>query len=96
MHWVLCEALSAAAALHLVTGEGRFDDLYQAWWDYAAEFYIDPDGGSWWHELGADQRVSREVWTGKPDVFHALQATLVPRLPLSPVLAPALSRGLLG
>ena len=29
-------------------------------------------------------------WSGKPDVYHALQATLLPRLPLSPMFAAAL------
>jgi mannose/cellobiose epimerase-like protein (N-acyl-D-glucosamine 2-epimerase family) len=95
MHWVLCEALGAAAALHLVTGEPRFDDWYRTWWDHAADVFLDRDGGSWRHELDSTNRVSHGVWSGKPDVYHAVQATLIPRLPLSPVLAAALSRGLL-
>lgn len=95
MHWVLCEAIAAAAALHEVTGDARYDDWYRTWWDHAAERFIDLEGGSWWHELAPDGAVSRTVWAGKPDVYHALQATLVPRLPLAPVLAPALARGLL-
>ncbi|MCL3863233.1 AGE family epimerase/isomerase [Actinotalea sp. K2] len=95
MHWVLCEALGAAAALFAVTGDERFDDWYRTWWDYAAEHLLDRDGGSWWHELGPDNEVSRTVWEGKADLYHAVQATLIPRLPLAPVLAPALARGLL-
>ena len=95
MHWVLCEAIGAAAALHVVTGEPRFDDWYRTWWDHAAEYFIDLAGGSWRHELTPDSGVSQGVWSGKPDIYHALQATLIPRLPLSPVLAAALSRGLL-
>jgi sulfoquinovose isomerase len=95
MHWVLCEAISAAAALHVVTGEPRFDDWYRTWWDHAAEYFLDLAGGSWHHELTPDNTPSHGVWSGKPDIYHALQATLVPRLPLSPVLAAALSRGLL-
>ena len=96
MHWVLCEALGAAAALWSVTGEERFDEWYRTWWDYAAEHLLDREGGSWWHELDADQQVSRTVWAGKADLYHAVQATLIPRLPLTPVLAPSLARGLLG
>jgi mannose/cellobiose epimerase-like protein (N-acyl-D-glucosamine 2-epimerase family) len=95
MHWVVCEALGAAAALFAVTGDARFDDWYRTWWDYAAQHLLDPVGGSWWHELGPDNTVSRTVWAGKADLYHAVQATLLPRLPLSPVLAPALARGLL-
>jgi len=95
MHWVLCEALGAAAALHRVTGDARFDDWYRAWWEYAEEHLIDLEGGSWWHELTPDHAASRTVWAGKPDIYHALQATLIPRLPLTPTLAPALARGLM-
>lgn len=95
MHWVLCEAIGAAAALYHATGDTRFDHWYRTWWDYAALRYLDLAGGSWWHELDADERVSRTVWAGKPDLYHALQVTLIPRLPLTPVLAPALARNLL-
>ena len=35
------------------------------------------------------------TWAGKPDTYHAFQATLIPRLPLAPTLAEALRRGLL-
>ena len=35
------------------------------------------------------------VWNGKPDTYHAVQATLVPRLPLAPTLATALKNGAL-
>ncbi|WP_188037380.1 AGE family epimerase/isomerase [Actinotalea sp. JY-7885] len=95
MHWVLCEALGAAAALHAVTGDERFEAWYATWWDYADTHLLDREGGSWWHELDEENRVSRTVWGGKADLYHAVQATLLPRLPLTPVLAPALARGLL-
>ena len=95
MHWVLCEGIGAAAALATATGDPTYEDWYRRWWDEAVEHVIDPVGGSWWHELGPDHRVSRTVWSGKPDVYHALQATLVPRLPLAPTAATALARGLL-
>ncbi|WP_448058450.1 AGE family epimerase/isomerase [Cellulomonas hominis] len=95
MHWVLAEALGAAATLHAATGEERFDDWYRTWWDYAAVHLLDRVGGSWWHELGTDNEVSRTVWAGKADLYHAVQATLVPRLPLAPMIAPALAAGLL-
>lgn len=95
MHWVVAEGIAAAAALHAATGDERFDTWYRTWWDYAELFLLDRDGGSWWHELGTDNRVSRTVWEGKADLYHAVQATLIPRLPLTPVLAPALAAGAL-
>ncbi len=95
MHWVLAEAIGAAAALHEVTGEDRYEQCYRRWWDHAAAHFLDREGGSWWHELSPDLRPSATVWQGKPDVYHALQATLVPRLPLAPSFATALAVRLL-
>lgn len=96
MHWVAAEAVAAAAALHTATGEPRFDDWYTTWWEYIGAHHLDREGGSWWHELGTDNTVSRTVWAGKADLYHAVQAALIPRLPLTPVIAPALAAGLLG
>ena len=46
--------------------------------------------GSWHHELGPDNKPAESVWSGKPDVYHAFQATILPQLPLAPALAVAL------
>lgn len=94
MHWVVCEALGAAAALHAVTGEERYARWYQRWWEHAAAAFIEAPG-RWHHELDRDNAASTGTWSGKPDIYHALQATLIPRLPLAPALAPALAQGLL-
>ena len=90
MHWVAAEAIGAAAALHHATCDTRYDRWYRTWWDYVAEHVVDRVGGSWWHELAPDNTVSRITWDGKADLYHAVQATLVPRLPLAPSLATAL------
>lgn len=95
MHWVAAEALGAAAALHAATGGELYDALYTTWWEYVGAHVIDRVGGSWWHELGTDNAVSRTVWAGKADLYHAVQATLIPRLPLTPMIVPALAAGLL-
>ncbi|WP_159621028.1 AGE family epimerase/isomerase [Ruania rhizosphaerae] len=95
MHWVVTEALAAAAALYRVTGDANLAAWYQLWWEYAAVHLIDTENGSWVHELAPDNGPSATVWAGKPDAYHAVQATLIPRLPLTPVLAPALAQGLL-
>jgi sulfoquinovose isomerase len=86
LHWVLCEAIGAAAVL----GER---DLEREWWEQAERFYVDREHGSWHHELDEHNRPSHTVWQGKPDVYHALQATLIPRFPLTPSLAESLQLG---
>jgi hypothetical protein len=58
--------------------------------------FIDRARGSWHHELSPANQPSSLTWSGKPDVYHAFQATLVPRLPQAPSFAVALRDGLLG
>ncbi|MBC7559703.1 MAG: AGE family epimerase/isomerase [Dermatophilaceae bacterium] len=94
MHWVVAEAIGAAAALHQVSGETRYAQDYARWWDYAAVCLIDRGRGSWHHELDQSNVPGSEVWPGKPDLYHAFQATLLPLLPLAPGLAVAVRDGL--
>jgi sulfoquinovose isomerase len=96
MHWVVAEAIGAAAALHRVTGDARYAADYSRWWDYASEFLIDHELGSWHHELDGSNAPSANVWPGKPDLYHAFQSTLLPLLPLAPGLAAAVRDDLLG
>jgi sulfoquinovose isomerase len=81
-HWVLAEAICTAATLGETAHEERF-------WDFAERHFIDREHGSWHHELDPQNRPAGHTWQGKPDVYHAYQATLVPRLPLAPSLAAA-------
>ncbi len=90
MHWVAAEATAAAAALYAATGESSYAEWYETWWQHVARCFIDRERGSWWHELSPANEPSRVTWEGKPDTYHAFQATLVPRLPLAPALAVAL------
>ena len=55
--------------------------------------WVDHEGGSWHHELDASNCPSGETWSGKPDVYHAIQAAFVPGLPVTPSFATALARG---
>jgi sulfoquinovose isomerase len=93
LHWVVTEAINAAAALYLATEDEQYASWYRTWWDYAERFLVDTEDGSWHHELDPDNQPAASVWAGKPDIYHALQATLIPRLPLAPSLASALAAG---
>ncbi len=93
MHWVAAEAVAAAAALWRVTGSPSYAEHHAAWWRHVRDSFVDLDGGSWWHELDPSLRPASTTWEGKPDVYHAVQATLIPRLPVAPSLASALLPG---
>ena len=90
MHWVATEAIAAAATLAQVTGDPAYAVCEDVWWSYAEQHLIDLERGSWHHELDPQNRPAAATWAGKPDVYHAFQATLVPQLPVSPAFAQAL------
>ena len=92
MHWVVAEAVAAAAALHAATGDPRYAADRDRFWAFADTHHVDRVRGSWVHQLDRRNRPAATVWPGKPDLYHAVQATLLPRLPLAPGLAVALRR----
>ena len=91
MAWVVAEAISAAAALRIRTGDDRYADLLGTWWEYAERTLFDRTYGSWYQQLDANNHVIDTVWPGKSDLYHAVQATLIPQLPLAPTMATALT-----
>ena len=93
LHWPVTEAIGAAAALHAVTGEGDYERWYRSCWDFAGTHLLDRARGSWHAELDDGLQPREHTWSGKPDVYHSLQATLIPRLPVGPSLAGALRDG---
>ena len=86
-HWVLAEAIGASATWHHLSREAVFRERLSLVINYAERFLIDHDHGSWHHELGPGNRPAGTMWGGKPDIYHALQASLLTELPLGPSLA---------
>lgn len=89
--WVPAEAIGAAAALGQVAGDPRFHERYVAWWDHVAEVFVDPDRGSWHHQLDVENRPTSTIWAGKPDLYHAYQAVLLSQLPVAASIAGAVA-----
>jgi mannose/cellobiose epimerase-like protein (N-acyl-D-glucosamine 2-epimerase family) len=77
MHWVLCEAIAAAAVLAEVTGEQRYADLADRWAAHGEQRFADPATGSWHHELTPDGAVADGTWAGQPDAYHLAQMLLL-------------------
>lgn len=93
MHWVSAEAVAASAVMWRATKMPVYAENYQEWWDFVGEHHLDLVDGSWWHELDPQLAVAGTVWPGKVDIYHAMQATLIPRLPVTPSLASSLAAG---
>lgn len=81
LHWVVCEGISAAWALHEATGETTYAEWFDRLWAYAKAHYLDRQNGGWFHELDPANEVSDTIWWGKPDLYHAYQMTIGPLLP---------------
>lgn len=78
MHWTLAEAINTSAVLYHVTGKSKYADDYEQFMKYLDEKVADHETGSWFHQLDEKNCVIGTVWPGKSDIYHALQATLIP------------------
>ena len=78
MHWTLAEAVNTSAVLYRVTGDSRYSDDYAAFMKYLDNAVMDKKSGSWHHQLDEGNRPKSTVWPGKPDLYHAFQAMLIP------------------
>jgi sulfoquinovose isomerase len=92
LHWPLAEAIGAARCLYATTGDTRYSDWYQRFWQLADSAFIDHEDGSWWHELDVSGMPSATIWEGKGDLYHSLQATLFGQFPVAPTLIGYLAR----
>ena len=93
MHWTLAEAINTSSVLYHVTGKQRYADDYAEFMQYLDEKVLDHVNGSWFHQLDQNNEVIGTVWPGKSDLYHALQATLIPRYQADLSIAPAVKGG---
>jgi mannose/cellobiose epimerase-like protein (N-acyl-D-glucosamine 2-epimerase family) len=94
LHWTHAEASAAAQALLKRTGERHYETWYRCFWEFCETHFIDRLHGSWHHELSPRNQPSSKIWGGKPDLYHAWQAVLLPALPLAPSMASAIGAGM--
>lgn len=78
MHWTLAEAINTSAVLYRVTGNDRYAFDYAQFMRYLDEQVLDHVNGSWFHQMNEKGEVTGTVWSGKSDIYHAFQSTLIP------------------
>ena len=88
--WPVSEAIGAAAVLSSHDREDYFQVWYRKLWDYAENHVIDHARGGWLSELTEDLRPTSRLFVGKPDIYHALQACLIPLYPATGSLTAAI------
>lgn len=82
--WPVTEAIGAMAALLKLEHRPEDEALYRRFWGFAHAHLIDPVHGGWFPEIDAQGAPVSHQFAGKPDIYHAIQADL---LPLSPKLS---------
>jgi mannose/cellobiose epimerase-like protein (N-acyl-D-glucosamine 2-epimerase family) len=88
--WPVSEAIGAAAYISAFDNEDYFQNWYRRLWDYAENHVIDHKRGGWLSELREDLTPASRLFVGKPDIYHALQACLIPLYPATGSLTRAI------
>ena len=91
--WPCCEGIGAAAFLNAIDGDIRYEGWYRRVWNFTARHLIDHANGGWHPQLDGENRPTADLFTGKPDLYHALQACLIPLLPTSGSITKGLLAG---
>ena len=91
MHWTLAEAINTSAVLYRLTSKEEYAADYAMFLRYLDETVLDHVNGSWFHQLDRNNQLLGTVWPGKSDLYHALQATLIPYLEVSVSIAAAVA-----
>ncbi|MDB5473944.1 MAG: family epimerase/isomerase [Devosia sp.] len=88
--WPVSEGIGAAAVLSAHDRDDYFQSWYRKLWDYAENHVIDHARGGWLSELTENLTPTSRLFVGKPDIYHALQACLIPLYPASGSLTAAI------
>lgn len=79
--WPACEAAGAASFL-LDHAPGAWHEAwYRRIWNVIANHHLDREHGGWFEQLTEDMRPAHTLFAGKGDIYHALQACLIPLYP---------------
>ncbi len=81
--WPAAEGIGAATFLNAIDGAPHYEEWYRRIWDFVAKDIIDRDNGGWRAEAVEPEGSIAPLFQGKPDLYHALQACLIPLLPTS-------------
>lgn len=76
--WSHAEAVGALTLLGHHFGPEHYEAKYRQVWDFIQLRLVDGARGSWYHEVDALGTPHSSVWYGKADLYHSLQACLMP------------------
>ncbi len=79
--WPSCEAIGAASFLLEHAPSAFHEEWYRRVWNVIAEHHLDREHGGWFEQLTEDMQPSFTLFAGKADIYHAVQACLIPLFP---------------
>jgi mannose/cellobiose epimerase-like protein (N-acyl-D-glucosamine 2-epimerase family) len=80
--WPMCEAAGAAHFLNEnLPADAFYEDSYRKIWSTISNRFIDHKNGGWHEELTENLVPANTLFPGKGDIYHALQACLIPLFP---------------
>ncbi|MDL2408402.1 AGE family epimerase/isomerase [Rhizobium calliandrae] len=79
--WPACEGAGAAHYLNEHIPSGFHEEGYRKIWGTIGRAFIDRKNGGWHEELTEDLVPAHTLFPGKGDIYHALQACLIPLFP---------------
>ncbi|HTJ56660.1 MAG TPA: AGE family epimerase/isomerase [Devosiaceae bacterium] len=79
--WPMAEGAGAAAFLNAHQPDAFHEEWYRRIWGGIAQNFLDHENGGWFEELSEDLLPSHKLFAGKADIYHALQACLIPLFP---------------
>ncbi|MBN2629984.1 MAG: AGE family epimerase/isomerase [Rhodobacteraceae bacterium] len=89
--WPVTEAIGALQALMKAAPQPGDEDWYRRLWRFADAHFIDHARGGWYPEIDREGKPTARQFIGKPDIYHALQADLLPLVPGLSRLLPSLN-----
>jgi len=91
--WPAAEGVGAAYFLNQIDGAAEYEEWYRRIWDFIADGLIDREHGGWRTEPVEPAGAVQPLFSGKPDLYHALQACLIPLLPTTGSITRGLATG---
>lgn len=81
--WPCCEGIGATAFLNALFPDPFYEEWYRRIWSFVATRFIDREYGGWRAQVDDALRPNSDPFFGKTDIYHSLQACLIPTLPMT-------------
>lgn len=92
--WPMAEGVGAASFLTELAPDAFHEEWYRRIWSTIAAHHLDHQHGGWFEELTEDMKPAHNLFAGKGDIYHALQACLIPLYPSTGSLTRVISEGM--